>query len=207
MAFPRKQLNPGEEVVVETHPHWWYLAGPVAVVVVVVAGSIAALAVGAPSAVSYLMVALLVIAVGWLAVRYLHWVTTSLVITNNRLIHRSGVLSKTGREIPLDHLTNIGYRQSLFERILRAGDVVLESAGRDSEEVFPALPRPAYIQNEIYRQIDQFNARRAAQGAFPPPPAPPSIPEQIEQLDQLRRRGVLTEEEFAAKKAELLQRM
>jgi len=34
-----------------------------------------------------------------------------------------------------------------------------------------------------------------------------SIPEQIEKLDELRRNGVLTEEEFADKKAELLRRL
>lgn len=35
----------------------------------------------------------------------------------------------------------------------------------------------------------------------------PSIPEQIEQLDRLRHAGTLTEEEFQAKKADLLRRM
>ncbi len=34
-----------------------------------------------------------------------------------------------------------------------------------------------------------------------------SIPEQIEKLDQLRRQGVVTEEEFQAKKRDLLDRM
>ena len=34
-----------------------------------------------------------------------------------------------------------------------------------------------------------------------------SIPEQIEKLDELRQRGVITREEFEAKKAQLLDRM
>jgi membrane protein YdbS with pleckstrin-like domain len=209
MAFPTKELNPGEQVVLDTHPHWWYLARPVAAAVVVLAGGIAALVLSAPTAVDYVVLVVLLVVLGWLSVRYLRWLTTSLVVTTTRLVHRSGILAKKGREIPLDHLADISYRQTFFERILRAGDIVLESAGRDSEEVFPALPRPAQIQNEIYRQIEQYNGRRfgAPAPAAPTPSRELSIPEQIAQLDDLRRRGVLTEEEFAAKKAELLQRM
>jgi len=211
MAFPSKQLNPGEQIVVDTHPHWWYLAGPVSAAAAVLLGAIAALALGAPTIVDYLVLAVLFVALLWLVVRYLRWLTTSLVVTTIRLIHRNGILSKNGREIPLDHLADISYRQSFFQRFLRAGDLVLESAGRDSEEVFPALPRPAQIQNEIYRQIEQYSAQRGgfASPASPTvaPPRELSIPEQIDQLDELRRRGILTEEEFAAKKADLLQRM
>ena len=29
MPFPRSLLNDEEEVVLELHPHWWFLAGPV----------------------------------------------------------------------------------------------------------------------------------------------------------------------------------
>lgn len=195
-------------MALETRPHWKYLAPPVAAAAIVVIGGIVALVLSAPHVVDYLVLAVLLVALGWLFVRYLRWRSTLLVVTNMRLIHRSGILSKDGREIPLDHLADISYRQTLLDRILRAGDLVLESAGRDSEEVFPALPRPAQIQNEIYRQIEECNARRRGY-AVPPPPAAhePSIPEQINQLDELRRRGILTDQEFAAKKAELLQRM
>lgn len=45
------------------------------------------------------------------------------------------------------------------------------------------------------------------QPVMPPPPAPPSIPDQIAQLAQLRDQGILSPEEFEAKKAELLARM
>ena len=28
MAFPRKLLNDGEEVVLDLRPHWWYMSRP-----------------------------------------------------------------------------------------------------------------------------------------------------------------------------------
>ena len=39
------------------------------------------------------------------------------------------------------------------------------------------------------------------------PGAGASIPDQIEQLDRLRRAGTITEDEFQAKKTELLRRL
>lgn len=196
-----RNLAPGETVVVEVRPHWWYLAGPVATVAAVIAGAVTALVEGVPGWVDWIILAVLALAVAWLLGRYLRWVTTRLVVTSTRIVDRRGILGRSAREIPLSAVSDIGYHQSIFERIIGAGDVLIESAGRDSAEVFPDLPRPAAIHNEIYAAMQQ--------GRVSPGPVtrPASIPEQIDQLDQLRRRGVLTEAEFAAKKADLLGRL
>lgn len=199
MPFPSRLLGDGEEVVLDVRPHWWYLSGPVAAVVAVLAGAIAAYIEGVPTAADWALLAVLVAAMGWLLVRYARWAATSLVVTTDRLVHRSGVISKNGREIPLDQLSDIRYHQTIFERLIGAGDLVLESAGRDSREVFEDLPGPASIQAQIYRQLS--SQRRRSQGASL------SVPEQIEKLDDLRRRGVITQAEFEAHKARLLERM
>jgi membrane protein YdbS with pleckstrin-like domain len=204
MTFPAKLLNEGEEIILDLRPHWWYLSGPVSVVVVVLAGTIAAYATGAPQAVQIALVVVLIASLGWLLRRYARWATTSFVLTSHRLIHRTGVLAKQGREIPLDHINDISYKQTVFDRIIRAGDLIIESAGERGQEVFPDLPKPGLIQNEIYRQIDHGKARMADRMAGR---RELSIPEQIEKLDELRGRGVLTQEEFDAKKAQLLDRM
>jgi hypothetical protein len=177
----------------------------------------------------WIVVAALVVAAGWLLARYLRWATTRLIITTSRLIHRTGVLTRRGREIPLTALTDISYEQSIFERIIGAGDILLESAGRDSQEIFPDLPRPARIQNEIYRQVDRARSRAYTgppsgappYGQQPQPPygqppydptreqqtVPLSISDQLAQLDDLRRRGLISPDEFRAKKADLLDRL
>ena len=135
----------------------------------------------------------------------MRWKTIRLVVTNVRIMDRRGFLMRRCREIPIGALTNIGYRQSLFKRLIGAGDILIESAGRDSQEVFPDLPRPALIHNEIYRQLEMWrNGRTPGSGRTVPASGsgidPPSIPGQIEQLDVLRRRGIISEAEFAAKK-------
>lgn len=193
-----RNLAPGETVVVEVRPHWWYLAGPVTALALVIAGAITALADHAPGWADWPILGVLALAVLWLSGRYLRWVTTRLVVTSSRVIDRRGILGRAAREIPLSAVADIGYHQSIFERIIGAGDVLIESAGRDGREVFPDLPRPAVIHNEIYTCMQRYRGY---------PVASPSIPEQIDQLDQLRRRGVISEAEFAAKKADLLDRL
>lgn len=192
MAFPVRLLNPGEEVVAEVRPHWWYLAGPVAVSVLALAGAVAVGVSSLSRAVGWAAVAVLAVALAWLVARYARWSGTRLFITTDRLVHRRGLLARRSREIPLEHLSDIGYRQSILQRVLGAGDLLLESAGRDSREVFPWLPHPGALETEIYRQID---AGRRPQV---------SVADELERLDGLRRRGIITEAEFEAQKARWL---
>ncbi len=203
MAFPTKLLNDGEQVVLDLHPHWWFLAVPVAAVVVALVATSWS-PTNSLTALSYILAGVLLLTVLWLLVRYARWATTSLVLTNHRLVHRTGIMAKSGREIPLDHINDISYRQRIFERLIGAGDVVIESAGQESQEVFEDLPHPGRIQNEIYRQIEAAKERLADRMAGR---RELSIPEQIEKLDELRQRGVLTQAEFDAKKAQLLDRL
>ena len=203
VGYSRRLLNPGETVLVDVRPHWWYLAGPVSLLVLVIAGAIAAFVESTPKWVSWLVLVALALATLWLAARYVRWVTSRLIVTDTRVIERKGIVARSGREIPLAALTDIGYRQTLFERVIGAGNVVLESAGRRSQEVFPDLPNPAYIHNVIFRQM-QANRQQATSWSGRPAD---SIPSQIEQLDQLRRRGLITNAEFEAKKVELLDRL
>jgi membrane protein YdbS with pleckstrin-like domain len=206
MPFPARLLNDGEEVVVDVRPHWWYLAGPVLVLGLVIVGAITAAVLDASSWVDWVAIVALALAAAWLIGRYIRWASTSLVVTNCRLVSRSGVFVRNGREIPLAALTDISYHQSLLERLIGAGDVLLESAGREGREVFPDLPRPARIQQAIAAEVDRM--RRGA--PVPTGSAGPgnwSISAQIEQLDGLRRRGLITDVEFEAKKTELLDRL
>jgi uncharacterized membrane protein YdbT with pleckstrin-like domain len=172
----------------------------------VIVGAIAAVVLAAASWVGWVAIGALALAAAWLVGRYVRWASTSLVVTNCRLISRAGVFTRNGREIPLPALTDISYRQSLFERVIGAGDVLLESAGRQGHEVFPDLPRPARIQQAIAAQLDRPRRPSAAVPAADGAEGW-SIPAQIEQLDALRQRGLITDAEFEAKKTQLLDRL
>jgi uncharacterized membrane protein YdbT with pleckstrin-like domain len=202
VPFPRKLLNEGEDVVLDLHPHWWFFAKPVTAVVVTVVAAIALRDVN--DALSLLLLGLIVVSLLWLALVYAQWATTNVVITTDRLIHRVGVLSKRGKEIPLERVNDIAVHQTLFERMIGAGDVTVESGGERGQQVFTDIRKPFLVQNVIYTEMERGKASDAARAVGH---RELSIPEQLEKLDELRQRGVISQAEFDAKKTQLLERM
>ena len=202
MAFPRKLLNDGEQVVLDLIPHWSTLAVPVAVLVAVLAVTIAGETFNRDLGLGLAVVLLVVIA--WVALRVARRQTTNLVLTTDRLIHRVGIVAKRGKEIPLERINDIAYHQSVFERLIGTGDLSIESAGARSRETFSDIPRPAVVQNEIYRQMEACAMRRTDRAATP---RDLTVPEQLEKLDELRQKGIISQAEFDQKKTQLLDRM
>lgn len=205
MPYPEDSLHPSEELVLHLHPHWWYIAKSVMMVAVAVVFGIIVLSAGWPDWVKVASALLVVGTLVFFAERYVRWVTTHFALTSDRVIYRSGVIAKTGVEIPLESINAIHFEQSLVERLLGLGDLKVDSASVAGYSVFDDIAHPDKVQNEIYLQMEANDQRRFSGGQQVA--APPSIPEQIEKLGDLRDRGTITEEEFQAKKAELLDRM
>ncbi len=211
MAFSRKLLNDGEDIALDLHPHWEFFVKPALALVVAVAFGIWVLfgIEDPPAAVEAIAGVAVLAALIWFGVIYAQWATTHFVVTTDRLIYRHGVLAKKGIEIPLERVNTVFFSQSILERMLGSGDLVIESAGEQGRQTFSNVRKPMAVQNEIYRQMEDNENRKfdrigrsgAAAGAEA------SIPEQIQQLDRLRQQGVLSEAEFQAKKQQLLDRM
>jgi len=201
MAFPERMLNDGEDVVLDTHPHWWVFSGVVVRLVLAIVLAVgAAMVFDNNTFVNRIGIILILAAVVHLAVVYVVWRTTDFVLTTDRLVTRSGVLSRQTREIPLERINDLACHQSLFERIIHAGDLLIESAGERGQQTFSNVGDPFAIQNIIHKTIDGATAARSNGGGD-------SIPEQIEKLDELRQRGVISQAEFDDKKQRLLDRL
>jgi membrane protein YdbS with pleckstrin-like domain len=211
MPFPTRLLLEGESVHVDLRPHWWFFIGPAVAGIPVLAIGYGVLQlegdVGRAAAWAYLV--LVAAWAVWLGQRLARWATTHFVVTSDRIVFRTGVLSKHGRDIPLERVNDITSNQTLFERIIGAGDLLIESAGERGQQTFSDIPHPDHVQQEIYRQMEGNAARAMSAGARPglSAPAAPSITEQIAALADLRDRGAISEAEYEAKKAELLKRM
>jgi uncharacterized membrane protein YdbT with pleckstrin-like domain len=205
VPFSPKLLNEGEDLVLDLHPHWVYFVKSALLFIVAVAIGVLLLAWGWEGVTLAGSGVLILIALVWLSFTYLKWVTTNFVITTDRLIYRHGILSKHGIEIPLERVNTVFFSQSIFERMVGSGDLVIESAGELGRQDFSNVRKPSAVQNEIHKQMeanenrkfDRVNAPRVAH----------SIPEQIAQLDDLRQRGAISQAEFDQKKQQLLDRM
>ena len=209
MPYPKKNLNTDETIALDMHPHWWYFAQPAAallgsiVIGIVVltqtdSGSTARKAAGIAA------VALLVITALWLIGRYLKWLTTNFVITSQRLIFRQGIVAKRGIEIPLERVNNVNFNQGVFERMLGAGDLLIESGGEDGQQRFTDIRHPDKVQNLVHAQVEALVQMRAGYRHAPAAPAGGDVTEQLERLEGLLQRGTITQQEFDSQKAKLL---
>jgi uncharacterized membrane protein YdbT with pleckstrin-like domain len=208
VAFSRKLLNDDEDIALDLHPHWEFFAKAGLALILAIAFGIWMLTITDPPGPLLALAGVLVLAaLAWFGVTYARWTTTDFFVTTDRLIYRHGVLAKRGIEIPLERVNTVFFSQSILERLLGSGDLVIESAGEMGRQNFSNVRKPSAVQNEIYRQMEA-NENRKFDRLGPRAPTPgSSIPEQIQQLDALRQQGVLTEAEFQAKKADLLGRM
>lgn len=204
MGFPKKYLNDDEEIILDRRPHWLSLLGPgLALVAALVLAIWVAQNVDSDLAL-FPALGLAVVALLYFLARYAQWLTTDFVLTTDRLIYRKGVLSRQGREIPLERLNDVSYKQTLFQRMMLAGDILVESAGEQGQSQYGHFARPQDVQNEIHRAIEAAAARDAARMSGRRELSPL---EQLEKLDELRQRGVITQAEFEVKKANLLDRL
>jgi uncharacterized membrane protein YdbT with pleckstrin-like domain len=202
MPYPKKLLNDHEEVALDLHPHWWYFAQPVASLVVAIALGIIALTQDGDlgNALKVLSMVLIVVTALWTVHRYLKWATTNFVITSDRVIFRSGIIAKNGIEIPLERVNNVLFSQSIFERMIGAGDLLIESGGEDGKQRFTDIRGPERVQNLIHAQMEVNENRRFT----PPPSSVTDVASQLEKLEGMVERGTLSREEFDSQKRKLL---
>jgi len=199
-------LNENEDIVLDLHPHWvFFIKSGLLFIAAVVVGVLILTWDGAPDVLGLGSGALILAALLWLGFTYLSWVTTNFVITTDRLIYRHGILSKHGIEIPLDRVNTVFFSQSILERAVGSGDLVIESAGELGRQNFSNVRKPSAVQNEIHKQMEANENRKFDR--VNAPRADHSIPEQIAQLDDLRQRGTISQAEFDQKKQDLLDRM
>ena len=204
MAFPERLLTEGEVVITEFRPHWrlvflpllWVLLGIVAIWLIFTwippdDNMTIDLALS-----GLILIALIPLAV----VEFVRWWFTLYVLTNERLITRRGVVARSGIEIPLENITNVHFEQSMIERFLRSGDLLIESAGTMGQSRFEDIPEPDEFQALLYKtREDRSKALGSSMGE-----GAPDFTLQLERLSKLHREGVLTDEEFEAKKRALL---
>jgi uncharacterized membrane protein YdbT with pleckstrin-like domain len=206
MPYPKKLLNDYETVALDLHPHWWFytkaLLGVAASIIFAIVVKVVADG-NTETALLWVAIAGIAVSVVWLVQRYAVWSTTNFVVTSDRVIYRSGVIRKRGIEIPLERVNNVSSNQGVFERMLGAGDLLIESGGESGQQRFTDIKNPARVQNLIHAQREANNSRMFGGGRNAPPGG--DVAGQLEKLEGMLQRGTLTQEEFDAQKRRLLE--
>jgi uncharacterized membrane protein YdbT with pleckstrin-like domain len=169
VAYPRRLLQEDEQIVLDLHPHWRRVFFPVLSIPVVVA--IAAFAVTQlPSGSSHTWEALAIVGAALLVLIFtfvrpwLRWVTTSYVVTTHRVVLRNGILSRSGRDVPLSRINDVTFEHGVVERILRSGTLIVESAGERGQVTLADVPRVEEVQRAVYRLVEEDDERRRGHG-------------------------------------------
>ena len=148
MAYPPKLLGEGESIAFEMRPHWRSLIVPALVLIATVVTWITAL----------------VLIVGWTVRPLLNWFTTDYVFTNRRIIVRTGLIRRIGRDMPLSRVNNVTFDKTLTERILNCGTLSVQSAAEQGSLIIASVPDVEKMQREVYRLYEEDDQRRRSGG-------------------------------------------
>lgn len=205
MAFPKRLLIEGEQLVLDLRPHWIALVMPVfgTIVILVVMVLLYRL-----TEIGWLDTAIgvagLVAILAFPVRRFVAWFTSNFAVTSDRVIHREGFIAKRSMEIPLEAINDVRFAQGVIDRMVGAGTLLISSASESGTNSFKDIRHPEEVQKTIYHQ-GELNKKRMYQGHQAAPPVAPSATAELERLAKLRADGVLTEEEFQTQKAKILE--
>lgn len=213
MRFPQRLLGDDESILFEKRPHWVAVVIPTfwAVVVIAVAG-FGIVKLDDPSWIDWaILIVAAVLLIGLTVAPILKWLFTLFVLTTDRIITRSGVIAKNSKEIPLESINDVTFNQRILERMVGAGDLLIESAGERGQNRITNVRDPEGTQLQIYTASEE-NSNRMHRGGLGPQHFPAegqdrSIPAQLEALARLKKQGVISDVEFEMKKEELLKRL
>ena len=144
----------------------------------------------------------------WLAERY--------IITNRRVMEVKGIINKHVRDSALEKVNDVELDQSVVGRILGYGTVQIITGSDIGMTMFRRISNPVRFKrvmlNAKERLSDEPLPGRPSQAAVPSPTMAAAevearISDLLIELAELRQKGILSEEEFQAKKKELLARL
>ena len=167
MGYPAKLLAQGESIQFEMRPHWRSMVLPSMVLLLTVglAGfGLAKVPDGSTgTALTWVILGVaLVVLVGWFVRPLLTWLTTQYVFTNRRIITRTGIIARSGKDMPLSKLNEVEFSYTIIERMLGCGTLTVSSASEDGALVISNIPRVEEIQREIYHLAEVDSQRRRA---------------------------------------------
>ena len=145
-------LQPGEKVLYSTNAHWIFFAPAIllwilAAVFFVLSGMVPP---GSPLIVACWALAaiLAVVALYKTATAWFHRWTTETDVTNRRVVHKTGFISRKTFEISLDKVESVDVTQSIPGRIFDFGDVTIMGVG-EGKETIRTIASPLAFRNSI----------------------------------------------------------
>lgn len=168
MALSKKLLSRDEVVVRHTRTHvkvlLWRILLEVLVLAAGVAGSVLAPQGWRPWGLVALWALVVAVSVPLLLLPWLRWYNDTYTITTRRVITRSGILRRTGHDLPLSRISDVQQDKDLNDRFFGCGTLILQTS---SDDPLPLrdVPHVETVQVEIVNLL--FNDVQGAVDADP----------------------------------------
>ena len=209
MSYAEKNLAPGESIIYRARYHWIYYRTALALLLVSAVFAlwwrIAGSTLESPgSSAIFGNLALLLLGASGVAflVRRIRNTADEFVVTNRRVMRKVGIFAREAEHAPIEKIQDVTLDQGMTARLLGYGTVILETASERGRIVFPDIARPDAFRNAIWGQSTAAVSPVAAPVVAAP--APPAAAQRLAELEDLRTRGLLSTEEYARKREEIL---
>jgi membrane protein YdbS with pleckstrin-like domain len=199
----KDQLQEGEEVIFVAQPSKMPLLplgilALLAVIAAIIATVLFAPLVWPPP----LAIGLATLVIIWLIARLMVLNSNKYVLTNRRVIRQGGVFSRNSVDSYLEKINNVEHRQTFWGRIFGYGDVEIDTASETGMTRFLMIANPLGFKNAITQAMEQY--RMARSGGIV---TPISGAQKIRELKTLLDEGLISNEEYEAKRKALLENM
>ncbi len=203
-------LGEHEEILLVTHQHWFQLVRSVLfelfLMLVTVIAVLLVYMIWLPNPITLAGFLLLLIPVVSLLRDYLIWYNHKYVVTNHRVIQVFGVFNKNVTDSSLEKVNDVKMDQSVLGRLFNFGDIEILTASEMGINRFTFIGDPIRFKTAM---VDAKFRLEQNQMGYPAPAAHPAmdVPRLIQELSELHARGMITDAEFQAKRAKLLDRI
>jgi hypothetical protein len=198
-------LGETEEVLLETHQHWFVLFGKIFLELLVIGlllGGIVVAFTYYPFAL-WGLVLLVIPAIGIMN-DVLVWRNKAYIVTNRRVIQISGVFDKDVVDSSLEKVNDVKMSQSFLGRMFGYGDIEILTASELGINLFHEINDPIGFKTAMLNAKERLGFDGDSGVGVR---VTKDIPTLIEELDELRKKGIISEAEFQRKKTELLEKL
>jgi uncharacterized membrane protein YdbT with pleckstrin-like domain len=200
----RTDLKKDENVILIIRPHWVVLVWPTILTVI---GIILGILIGTYG---YFIPFILICYMGYKIVQRNNnlW-----AVTNLRVIDEFGVFSHNSKESPLDKINNVTYKQSLWGRMFGYGNVQIQTAAEIGSTTYYTVEKPKELKDTITQMQEEYKLSQIRTQAEELAKAistgrkeqsKTDVAAELEKLFDLRQKGILTEQEYNARKKKIL---
>lgn len=202
-------MGDNERMLLVTRQHWFVLfrtiVAEILIILILVAVSIAVSVAYPPAAFLAPIIGLLLALIPTIGMLrdILIWFNRQYLVTNRRVIQVAGVINKNVVDSSLEKVNDVKMSQSFFGRIFDYGNVEILTASELGINQFQRIGDPVHFKTAMLNAKEKLGFEEDARIVSPAD----DIPTLIAKLDELRKQGIVTEEEFQGKKAELLAKM